>query len=82
MPSTIEVAQAMQNVRYSPGTNAPGIKPTIKLCLMDELKFGEVLPARVADTKMINSDIPFRPFSAAVPAMTDAATGEVTPANF
>ena len=81
MPSTIEVAEAMQNVRYAPGTNAPGIKPTIKVCLMDELTYGEVLPSRVSNTKMISGNIPFRPFSPPVAAMTDAATGEVTPAK-
>lgn len=60
MPTTLAVAQKMQHVRYAPGTNAPGIKPTIKVCLMSELKFGDALPAAEANSMNIDTDILFR----------------------
>lgn len=60
MPTTIAIAQAMKHIRYEPGTNAPGIKPTIKICLMDELKFKDALPGAEANSNLIATDILFR----------------------
>lgn len=60
MPTTIAVAQNMQHIRYSPGTNAPAIKPTIKVCLVDELKFRDALPSPEANSMNIVTDIVFR----------------------